>query len=97
MAKKKVLSFIVLLIAVIAIMVIPQSGETNQTEQTEQATTVTAVEEANEDKETTNEKEPFGGVKIGTSNLIVLIVLSSILAVNKIREIKAGQSKSKDE
>lgn len=95
--KKSILSFIVLLIAVIAIMVIPKSGENNQAE--EQTTTMVS-EETNtteEKSEAKEEKEPLGGIRIGTSNLIVLLALGSILAINKIREIKAGQSKSKDE
>ena len=96
MTKKKIISFLVLLVAVVAFMLIPK--EPTKTETEEAQTTASQSAEATEGNEEQEEKkeEPFGGIKIGTSNLIVLFVLGSILAVNKYKEIKAEKSEEKD-
>lgn len=96
MTKKRVFGFIIFLVAVIAFMVIPKSSDSNSTEEAQ--TTTSQSTEANEENEeqTEEKKEPFGGIRIGTSNLVVLIVLGGILAVNTIKEIKAEQSEEKD-
>lgn len=96
MTKKRVFSFIVLLLTVAAIMVIPKSADSNNMEEA-QATASQSAEADEETEEKTEEKpEPFGGISIGISNFIALVVLGGILAVNKIKEIKAEQSDKKD-
>lgn len=96
MTKKKFFSFLVLFVAVVAFMLIPKGPDKTETEET-QTTSSQSAETTGENEEQEEEKEePLGGLKIGTSNLIVLLVLGSILAVNKYKEIKAEQSEKKD-
>lgn len=104
MDKKKILSIIVLLIAVIAFMAIPNKNQTTPEEVNSTTASVTQIqiEESSsetEDENTTEEeekKEFLGGIRIGTSNLIVLAVLGAIIGINKIKEIKAAKSQEKD-
>ncbi len=91
---KKILSFLVLLVVVLAIMLIPKEADTPENE-TQSETSQTVVAEGDEEQEE-EPKEPLGGIKIGTSNMIVLLVLGGILAVNKYKEIKAGQSEERN-
>lgn len=102
MDKKKILSIIVLLIAVIAFMAIPNKNQTAPEEVNSTTASVTQIEESSsetEDENTTEKeekKEFLGGIRIGTSNLIVLAVLGAIIGINKIKEIKASKSQEKD-
>ena len=95
MTKKRFFSFLVLLVAVVAFMLIPKEPDETETEKT-QTTSSQSAETTGENEEQEEEKEPLGGLKIGASNLIVLLALGSILAVNKYKEIKAEQSEEKD-
>lgn len=99
MDKKKILSIIVLLIAVIAFMAIPNKNQTTPEEVNSTTASVTQIEESSsetEDENTTEKEEFLGGIRIGTSNLIVLAVLGAIIGINKIKEIKASKSQEKD-
>lgn len=87
-----------MLVIVVAFMLVPKEKVKDNQENT-QTTTVQSTEVKNEDdnnSENQKEKEPFGGIKIGTCNFIILIVLGTVLAVNKYKEIKAGQSQEKE-
>lgn len=97
-----------MLVVVVAFMLIPKSPDAEESKQDDissETVTTTVVMEGDEvaddnaqpDQGTPKEnKEPFGGLKIGTANFIVLLVLGAVLAVNKVREVKAGQSKEED-
>ncbi len=96
MTKKRVFSFIILVIVVIAIMVIPKSADSDSTEEAETTASQSSEVKEGAEEQTDEKKEPLGGIRIGASNLIVLVVLGGILVVNKIKEIKAEQSEEKD-
>lgn len=96
MTKKRVFSFLILLVAVIAIMVIPKPTDSDSAEETQPTTTQSSEENEETEEQADEKKDLVGGIRIGTSNLIVLVVLGGILAVNKIKEIKAEQSEEKD-
>ena len=97
-----------MLVIVVAFMLIPKApdAEVNKQDDTSSETVTTTVimqgddatnDNAQPEQSTPKEKkEPFGGLKIGTSNFIVLLVLGVILVANKVREVKAGQSKEED-
>lgn len=95
MTKKRFFSFLVLLVAVVAFMLIPKGVEDNM-EETQDTTAQSS--EANNENETNEEQEvePIDGIKIGVSNLIVLIGLGTVLAINKFKDIRVEQSQEKD-
>lgn len=102
------MNFIIMLVIVVAFMLIPKSPdaevskEDNTSSETVTTTVIVQGDDANNDNVQPEQsapkekKEPFGGLKIGTSNFIVLIVLGVVLVANKVREVKAGQSKEED-
>ena len=96
MTKKKIFSFLVLLVALVAFILIPKSPDNNNAEETQTTTSQSTDANSEAEEQTEEKKEPFGGIRIGASNLIVLVVLGGIIAVNKYKEIKAGQAEEKD-
>lgn len=104
MRMKKILSIIGVIVIVVFAMLVPSDLKKYEKDQQTQSTTSVSTENESVKNSTNEESCPneestefFGGIRIGTSNIILLSICGLILLINKVRDIKAEHSKKTDE